>query len=74
MRGLLIALALLGAVQAQAAGRFESASLVDEEKTGDVMLRRCVYETLGGYRFSVVMRSLCPITVRVNPETGEVLR
>jgi hypothetical protein len=74
MRGLVIALALLGAAAVQAAGRFEPASLQGEQETGDPLLRRCVYQTLGGYRFSVVMRSLCPITVRVNPETGEVLR
>lgn len=52
--------------------RWESATNVAQEPTGDTMLTRCVYQTLGGYRFSVNQRGLCPFTVEVNPETGRV--
>jgi hypothetical protein len=59
---------------ALAQGRWENATNVGEESTGDFMLTRCIYETLGGYRFSIISRGICPFSVSVNPETGQVRR
>ncbi|MCD8245275.1 MAG: hypothetical protein LUD38_16070 [Parabacteroides sp.] len=53
------------------AGRWESATLAGDAPTGDIMLKRCFYKTLGGYSFSTVRRGICPFTVQVNPETGQ---
>ncbi len=52
--------------------RWESATNVGRESAGDPMLSRCIYQTLGGYRFSMIVRGLCPFTVEVNPETSQV--
>ncbi len=55
-----------------AQGRWESATNIGKERTGDLMLTRCIYKTLGGYQFSIVVRSLvCPFSIQVNPETGQ---
>ncbi len=52
---------------------WESATNVGQERTGDGMLTRCIYQTIGGYRFSTVVRgTVCPFSVMVNPETGQV--
>lgn len=77
MRAMLITAALLAAMAAQAepmgaVARFENATNVGQEKTGDAMLTRCVYETMGGYRFSIVRRGMCPFSVQVDPESGQV--
>jgi hypothetical protein len=76
MRKLAIVVSVLIAASsiAVAQGRWESATNVGEEPTGDSMLTRCIYETLGGYRFSIVARGICPFSVKVNPETGQVQR
>ena len=52
--------------------RWESAMSVGQEPTGDPMLTRCSYRTLGGYQFTVNQRGVCPYTVEVNPQSGEV--
>jgi hypothetical protein len=52
--------------------RWESATNMGQESTGDGMLTRCTYQTLGGYNFSTNVRGVCPITVKVNPETRQV--
>ena len=70
-RTILLALITISA-QSYAQERWESATNVTQERTGDAMLTRCIYETLGGYRFSIVVRGLCPFSVKVSPETGEV--
>jgi len=75
MRKVVIPLFLLCIVLSSASfaqGRWESATNVGQERTGDVMLTSCIYQTLGGYRFSIVVRGICPFSVRVNPETGQV--
>ena len=53
-------------------GRWDSATKFDEGTTGDSSIRRCFYQTLGGYRFSVDVRGMCPYQVEVNVETGRV--
>ena len=58
-----------------AQGRWERATNIGQERTGDIMLNRCIYQTLGGYQFSIVVRSsVCPFSVQVNPETGQYRR
>lgn len=57
---------------AGAQGRWESASNVGQESTGDAMLTRCSYQTIGGYRFTTISRGICPFSVEINPETGKV--
>ena len=57
---------------ANAQGRWESATNTGQESSGDPMLTRCTYQTIGGYRFSSTYRGICPFSVDVNPETGKV--
>ncbi len=52
--------------------RWEQASNIGREATGDVFISRCLYQTATGYRFSSDRRGLCPYMVEVNPETGRV--
>ena len=70
-RAFVLALLLVGS-SVMAQGRWESATNTGQEATGDAMLTRCNYQTLGGFRFSATFRGLCPFTVEVNPETGRV--
>lgn len=51
---------------------FEAATSDGEDQTGDIMLTRCFDSTLGGFRFSIVRRGICPFQVLVDPESGEV--
>lgn len=53
---------------------WQNATNIGTEPTGDAMLSRCIYETLGGYRFTIISRGLCPFQVKINPETNQVLR
>ena len=55
-------------------GRWETATNTGQSSTGDIMLTRCNYQTLGGYEFSIIVRGICPFSVQVNPETGHVKR
>lgn len=43
-----------------------------ESSTGDPILTKCHYETITGYKFSVVVRGMCPYIVKINPETEQV--
>jgi len=52
--------------------RSEPATLQGQQPSGDPMWQKCVYQTLGGYRFSTNQRGICPYTVEVNPESGNV--
>ena len=52
--------------------RWENATNVGQEPTGDAFINRCTYQTLGGYRFSTDQRGICKFTVQVNPESGQV--
>ncbi|MDH2926787.1 hypothetical protein FW755_01400 [Lonepinella koalarum] len=47
-----------------------SASLESERENG-MYYRICNYQTLDGYRFSIQVKGFCPISVRVDPETGQ---
>ncbi|MDC2825031.1 hypothetical protein PHA51_03120 [Rodentibacter pneumotropicus] len=51
---------------------WERGTSVDEQETGDWRYTKCIYETLGGFRFSMINKGLCPFSVEVNPETGQV--
>lgn len=62
------------ALGSSARGRLEPANLVDQEATKDPLLSRCFYRTLGGFEFAMISRGICPFSVRVNPETGEIVR
>lgn len=55
-----------------AQGHWESASNTGQSSTGDAMLTRCAYQTIGGYRFTTTSRGVCPFTVEIDPETGKV--
>lgn len=55
-------------------GNWQSATNVNREPTGDPMLTRCIYRTIGGYEFSINARGLCPYMVQINPETNQVRR
>ena len=68
-----ILLFLCASISAIAQNQWESAANVGQQPTGDLMLTRCSYRTIGGYSFSIVVRSsVCPFRVEVNPETGQV--
>lgn len=59
---------------AYAAEQWDDATLVGMEPAG-VMLTRCQYQTLLGYRFSIVIRdAICPSWVQIDIETGRVKR
>lgn len=49
---------------------WEMATSVGQEKTGDIMLTRCIFQTLGGYRFAITQKGLCPTTVEINHASG----
>ncbi|MBA3034166.1 MAG: hypothetical protein KKF85_14290 [Gammaproteobacteria bacterium] len=70
----LTALALLigGTTTALAYGQWETATNTGNSPTGDFMLTQCHYRTLGGYSFSILVRGFCPLSVSINPETGQV--
>ena len=53
-------------------GGWQSATNVGEDSTGDAMLTKCIYETVGGYRFSTISKGICKFSIEVNPETSEV--
>lgn len=71
---LLFSAFILAAQSTPAIGQWESAHNVDQEPTGDPLLIRCIYETIGGYRFAMIARGICPFVIQVNPETGQVRR
>ena len=71
---LVMFMVVVGTASAQNYGRWETATNIGESSTGDLMLTRCHYQTLGGYEFSIVVRGMCPFSVQVNPETGQVKR
>lgn len=52
--------------------QWQVATFRSESRTGDIMLVNCHYETIGGYRFSIVTRGSCPVIVKINPESGQV--
>ena len=78
MRGLILALALMAApqgAQAQWGGAWESATLTDSRPLSGVYgAWHCEYRTIGGYEFAIRSRSMCPYSVLINIETGEVRR
>ena len=50
-----------------------NATLIDQEPTGGQSFTRCIDQTLGSYRSSMFVHgSMCPLSVKVNPETDEV--
>ncbi|MEL1784005.1 hypothetical protein KWD51_13385 [Acinetobacter baumannii] len=60
-------------VQRQETIHWESASNTGKSATGDLNYTNCFYKTMGGYSFSIVVRSsFCPYSVDVNPESGRV--
>jgi len=69
---LVVLLITFGSVAAYAYGEWQSATNTGQEKTGDMFLTKCLYKTLGGYEFYIIVRGLCPFSVQVNPESGQV--
>src|ERR1700682_6213258 len=63
---------LVTAPSAYSKGGWEGATNTGSERTAYAMLTRCMYQTLGGFRFSTTSRGLCAFSVEVNPETGKV--
>ncbi|MDD5250168.1 MAG: hypothetical protein PHY45_14375 [Rhodocyclaceae bacterium] len=64
-------LVLVLAAASSAQERWEAATLVSEERTAPTY-SRCLYQTLDGYRVTVIVSGVCPVTVQVNRETGQV--
>lgn len=65
--------ALVALMSSQALAGYETATNIGQEKTGDLILTRCLYRTMGGYQFSIIVRGgLCPFSVEIDPETGRV--
>lgn len=67
-----LALSLSATTAAIAYEQWDSAMKTGESPTGDPMLTKCHYETTTGYKFSIVVRGMCPYIVKINPETGKV--
>lgn len=60
--------------QGQQPSKMEDASQRGNEDAGGGY-RRCSYETMRGFNFSInVKGSFCPYSVKVNPETMQVLK
>lgn len=72
IRIFLLTLAITFPSVASSQSRWETATNTGSEKTGDIYLTRCFYRTLGGYEFAVVIRGVCPLTIQVHPESGQV--
>lgn len=51
---------------------WETGYRTGESDTGDWRYTRCYYETMHGYEFSIVVKGMCPYSVKINPETGQV--
>lgn len=67
-----LALSLAATTAAIAYEQWDTAMKTSESPTGDPMLTKCHYETTTGYKFSIVVRGMCPYIVKINPETGKV--
>lgn len=50
---------------------WESATNTGQSETGDYRYTRCHYETLMGFRFSIVVQGFCPLSIQFNPETQQ---
>ena len=78
MRCLILALALMSApvgANAQWGRGWESATLTDSRPLQGVYgAYHCEYRTMGGYEFAIRSRSMCPYSVQINIETGQVRR
>lgn len=61
-----------GSPRSNFGNKWESAFCIRQEPTGDGLLNRCIYKTVGGYQFSINKRGVCAQSVEVNPETGNV--
>jgi hypothetical protein len=53
-------------------GKLEQAWSTRTVTTGDPSIKRCFYKTVWGYEFEVNHRTVCPYTVKINPETNTV--
>ncbi|WP_288065766.1 hypothetical protein [Rodentibacter caecimuris] len=47
-------------------------AIVRDEKPAGGSYTKCIYESIYGFRFSMIKKLNCPASVEVNPETGEV--
>ncbi|MBF0750734.1 MULTISPECIES: hypothetical protein [unclassified Pasteurella] len=50
---------------------WEYATNIGESDTGDVFYTRCYYETLGGFKVSIVVKGFCPMSIEVDPERNK---
>ena len=64
----------LSVLSASAYADWLTATNTGESRTGDIFYTQCHYETLGGLRFSITVKGICPFSVKYNPETGQVQR
>ena len=54
-------------------GRWDTADLIKENRTGDYSINQCVYKTLNGFEFSTNVRNRsCPYRAYINPESMQV--
>lgn len=55
-------------------GRWDSADLIRESRTGDYSINQCLYKTLNGFEFTTNIRNRsCPYRSFINPETMQVV-
>lgn len=52
--------------------QWDRATFTGQEPTADYRLQKCRYQTISGMEFAIMQRNQCPMTVFLNPETGEV--
>ena len=54
-------------------GRWDTAELLKQNRTGDYSISQCVYKTLNGFEFATNVRNRsCPFRAYINPETMQV--
>ena len=50
---------------------WQTAHNTGQSETGDIFYTRCHYETIGGFRFSIIVKGFCPFSIEFNPETQQ---
>ena len=51
---------------------WESASNIGQQITGVPLQTLCIYKTIGGYEFTIIVKGMCPYVVQVNLVSGQV--
>ncbi len=55
-------------------GRWDTADLLRESRTGDYSINQCLYKTINGFEFTTNVRNRsCPYRAYINPESMQVV-